>query len=77
MLVEFYLTFVGKIFQFVVFTFLENALSLCIFLMSQSPNSKRQVEFFENLFPQGEKGRGNYNLLYQNSIKKYEDVLKE
>ena len=40
-------------------------------------HSKRQVEFFENLLPQGEKGGGNYNLLYQNSIRKYEDDLKE
>ena len=31
---------------------------------------------FENLFPQNEKGGENYDLLYQNSIREYEDDLK-
>ena len=33
--------------------------------------------FFENLFPStAEKGTGNYDLLYQNSVGKYEDDLE-
>ena len=42
---------VGKIFQFTVFIFLENALNLCIFTHAPVSHSKLQVEFFENLFP--------------------------
>ena len=41
---------VGKFFQFIVFIS-ENALNLCIFTHCQVPQSKRQVQFFENLFP--------------------------
>ena len=37
---------VGKTFQFMVFTFLENALNLCIFTHAPVPHSKLQVEFF-------------------------------
>ena len=33
-----------------VFTFLENALNLRIFLHAPAPQSKFQAEFFENLF---------------------------
>ena len=34
------------------------------------------IFFFENLFPPTpERGRGNYDLLYQNPIRKYEDDL--
>ena len=47
---------VGKIFQFIVFTFLENALNLLIFFHAPVPQSKLQVEFFENLFPPRQKG---------------------
>ena len=33
--------------------------------------------FFENLFPPtGERGGGNYDLLYQNLIRKYDDGLE-
>ena len=33
---------------------------------------------FENLFPPtSERGGGNYDLLYQNSIRKYEDDLED
>ena len=33
--------------------------------------------FFENLFsPTAERGEGNYDLLYQNLIRKYEDNLE-
>ena len=40
-------------------------------------DSKLQAEFFENLFPPTvESGGGNYDLLYQNSIRKYEDPLE-
>ena len=46
-----------------VITFLENALNLkyVFLLMPQSPQSK---EIFENIFPQDERGEGNYDLLY-------------
>ena len=47
---------VRKFFQFIVFTFLENALNLCIFTHALVPRSKLQVEFFENLFPPRRKG---------------------
>ena len=36
---------------------------------------KLQLEFFENLFPQDGRGGGSYDLLYQNSIRKYENDL--
>ena len=57
-------------------TFLENALNLCIFNHALVPHSKLQVEFYENLFPQNEMGGGNYDLLYYDSIRKYEDDLE-
>ena len=40
-----------NIFQFMVFTFPENALNLCIFTHAPVPHSKFLVEFFKNLFP--------------------------
>ena len=46
----------GKIFQFMVFTFLENVLNLCIFIHVPVPHSKLQKEVFENLFPPRRKG---------------------
>ena len=49
-------TCVGKMFQFMVFIFQENALNLCIFTNIPVPHSKLQVEFFENLFPPRQKG---------------------
>ena len=65
----------GKNFKFMVFTFIENALNLGIF--THVPHSKFQAEFFENLFlPSAEGGGENYDLLYQNSIKKCEDDLE-
>ena len=51
-----YSTMCGKIFQFMVFMFRENALNLCIFAHAPVPHSKLQVEFFENLFPPNTKG---------------------
>ena len=66
-----------KFFQFVVSTFLENALNLGILTHAPVPHSKLQVEFFENMFPSTtEKAEGNQDLLYQNSIRKYEDDLE-
>ena len=59
----------GKKVQFMVFTFLENALNLCIFTPTPVPHSK-------NGFPQDERVEENYDLLYQNSIRKYEDDLE-
>ena len=32
--------------------------------------------FLKICFPQDERGEGNYDLLYQNSIRKYEDDLE-
>ena len=85
---------VGKIFKFMAFTFIENALNLGIFihvpphsklapnfLSSSHPRQKEithfpRRHFFENLFPRtAERDGGNYDLLYQNSIRKYEDDL--
>ena len=67
----------GKNFKFMVFTFLENALNLSIFTHAPVPHSKLPAEFFENLFsPTTETGRENYDLLYQNPIRKYEDDLE-
>ena len=64
-------------FKFMVFTFLENALNLGIFTHAPVRHSKLQAEFFENLFPPtAERGGENYDLFYQNSIRKYEDDLE-
>ena len=51
-----YSTMCGKFFQFIVFTFPESALNLCIFIHAPVPHSKLQVEFFENLFSRRRKG---------------------
>ena len=60
MLVEFSNLYIppcaGKFFKFVVFTFLENALNLCIFTHAPVPHSKLQAEIFENLFTPSKKG---------------------
>ena len=64
---------VENFFQFMVFTFLENVLEPCIFTHALVTNSKLQVEVFENLFPQRRERGGRYDLLYQNSVRKYED----
>ena len=42
---------VREIFELMMFTFLENALNLCIFTHTPVPHSKLEVEFFENMFP--------------------------
>ena len=54
-----------------VSTFPENTWNLCIFTHAPFPHSKFEVEE-----TQDERGGGNYNLLYQNSIRKYEDDLE-
>ena len=60
-----------------VFTFLENALNLGIFTHGPVPHSELQGEYFENQFrPTAERLIENYDLLYQNSIRKYADNLK-
>ena len=60
-----------KFFNFMMFTFQENALNLWIFTHAPVPQSKLQVEFFENLFPQDEKGEESY------IIRKYRDDLED
>ena len=64
----------GNIFKFMMFTFLEDALNLGIFTHVPVSHSKLQAEHFGNLFPPAaEKGGKNYDLLYQNSVRKDED----
>ena len=60
-----------------VFTFLAS------FLASAPPRSQKEFSqpsrqrFFENLFPlTAERGRGNYDLFYQNLIRKYKIYLE-
>ena len=61
-------------FKFMVFTFLENTLNLGTFTHAPVSHSKLQAELFEILFPPAaESGGQNYDLPYQNSIRKYED----
>ena len=56
-----------------VFTSLGKALNLGIFTHTPLPHSKLQVEFLKNLFPPTTERSGeNYDLFYQNSIRKYE-----
>ena len=61
-----------------VFTFLENTLNLGIFIHAcPFPHSKLQADFLENLFLQtAERVGENYDLLHQNSVRKYEDDLE-
>ena len=60
-----------------VVAFLEGALNLGIFTRALLRHPKFQAEFFENLIsPNSRKGRRNYDLLYQNSTRKYEDNLE-
>ena len=52
-------------------------MNLGIFTHAPVTHSKLQAELFENLFPStAERGGENYDLLYQNSIRKYEDDLE-
>ena len=60
-----------------VFTFLEKALNLDIFTHTLVAHSKLQAELFGNLLPSTAEMVGeNYDLLYQNLIRKYEDDLE-
>ena len=66
-----------KVFKFMVFPFLENVLNLGTFPHAPVPHSKIQAECFENLFPlTPEMGGENYDLIYPNLIRKYEDDLE-
>ena len=82
MLVEISLTCIfhhmwGNIFQFMIFTFLENVLNLCSFTHASVLQSKLQVESFENLFSSLKmKGVEETKLLDQSSIRKCEDDLE-
>ena len=56
----------GKIFKFMVFTFLENALKLRIYTHVPVPHPKIWTEVFKNLYPPTvEKGIEKDDLLYQ------------
>ena len=44
--------------------------------MPQSTTQNSRLNFLKICFPQDERDGGNYNLLYQNSIRKYEDDLE-
>ena len=80
----------GKIFKFTMSTFLENALNLGIFthahlstqnsapvLIIREITPPPRQHFLENLFSStAERDGRNYDLLYQNSIRKYEDDLE-
>ena len=60
-----------------VFKLLENVLNIGIFTHALVPHSKLLANFFENLLPPtAERGREIYDLLYQNSIRKYENELE-
>ena len=52
------------------------SLNLYFFTHTSVPHSKLVVEFFENLFPKDRRGGRSYDLLYQNSIRKYKDDLE-
>ena len=45
--------------------------------MPQFPNQNSRQHFLKICFPQDKMGGENYDLLYQNSIRKYEDDLKQ
>ena len=59
-----------------VFTFLENALNLGIFIHAPVPTQNSRQNFLKICFPQPKKGGENYDLLYQNSVRKYKDDLE-
>ena len=60
----------------VVFTFLENALNLCIFIIPSSPLKTQGRNVLKIPFPIDKRGVKTCDLFYQNSIKKYEDDLE-
>ena len=59
-----------------VFHIPRKSLNLCFSTDVLVPHSKLLVEFFENLFHPRQNGGGSYDLLCQNSIRKYEDDLE-
>ena len=66
-----------KNFRVLVFTFLENALNLCIFTHAPVPSPQSRQNFLRICFAQDERGGGNYDLMLQNSIRKCEDDLQQ
>ena len=54
---------------------LENAPNRFL-LISQFPTQNSRQDFLKICFPEDERGGENYDLLYQNSIRKYEDELE-
>ena len=64
-----------------IFTHVSSHSKLAPKILSSHPRKKEithspRQHFFENLFPPiAERGGGNYNLLYQHSIRKYNDDL--
>ena len=66
----------GKNVKVMVFLFLQNALNVGIFTHAHIRQSKLQAELCKNLFSTvAERGGENFDLLYQNSIRKYKDDL--
>ena len=63
-------TCVGSIFQFMVFTFVENHWIYAFLLMPQSPTQDFWYNFLKICFLQDGRGGGSYYLLCQNSIRK-------
>ena len=65
-----------------IFTHTPPHLKLAPKFLSSYPRQKKithspRQHFFKNLFPPtAERGRGNYDFLYQNSIRKYQDDLE-
>ena len=69
----------GKMFQFMLFTFPENAWKQGIFTHGQSTTQNSRYNFWKICFTHSKedgRGGGSYDLLYQNLIKKYEDDLE-
>ena len=77
----------GKIFKFTEFTFLENLLIRDIFTPAvptqNSPWAEQNYSFplaaffRKSVSPNSRKGWGNYDLPYQNLVRKYEDDLED
>ena len=77
MLVEFSLTYISTMYDKNFQIYDVNALNLGSFTHTLFSHSKLQAEFFENLFhPTAERGGESYDLLYQNSIRKYVEDLE-
>ena len=55
----------------------QKCIECIIFTHAPVPHLKFQVEFFENLFPPKTEGvEESYDLLNQNSVRRYEDDLE-